>query len=269
MSSDIEDGIDYEKTKSIILDYVTLFRDSKWIIGITVVVGIIISLSVLGIFYYLPDVYEGDQQAVAFTVLIATLVFTVSIWLPVSNGGMILRFILKGRQKQRELLNVHYQFIRRSYLINFEVVSADGKTRLERIFNHLSIVFPEIKRVNDRLIKKNITIAKYSRRFRFSPLRDYDLVIGTIMGFYVVKIFDKEITMEDINDAVKTINRQQINYKIFGPKEIQRLIVLGKSYDKFFSTAEFTQTVRELKRRCKLDLILEEDEYGYATIWID
>ena len=69
--------------------------------------------------------------------------------------------------------------------------------------------------------------------------------------------------------VVKKFNRQQINFKILSPDTIERVIILSNSYDGTFNTSELTEKMSGLKRRFKLDLILEEDKYGYATIWID
>ena len=108
---------------------------------------------------------------------------------------------------------------------------------------------------------------KFAKKISF--LSNYDLVLKTTMGFFVIKIFDKVVTFEDIEDSIKHLNRRQIDFRFFNPTGIERVIMLSKSYDRLFNTPELANKMNSLKRRYRLDLIIEEDEYGYGTIWID
>ena len=75
--------------------------------------------------------------------------------------------------------------------------------------------------------------------------------------------------MEDVKNVVKHVRVQDLGYTIFGPRKIYRLIIVGKEFDDEFYTHEISKKIRELKRRFNLDLILEEDDYGYSAVWIE
>ena len=168
---------------------------------------------------------------------------------------------------------IHSKLVHRSYLINFELVTAIGKTRLEKLVNHLGLAFPEVKQKLKKLERKNISITDFQKRQKsrkkLNSSDNYDLALRTSMGIFIIEIFDKTVTFEDVQSVVKKFNRQQINFRVLSPDTIERVIIVSNSYDDTFNTSELTEKMNNLKRRFKLDLILEEDKYGYATIWID
>ena len=104
---------------------------------------------------------------------------------------------------------IHSKLVHRSYLINFELVTATGKTRLEKLVNHLSLVFPEVKQKLNKLERKNMSITKFQKRqksrkkLNFSD--NYDLALRTSMGLFMIKTFDKTVTFEDVQKCCKKI----------------------------------------------------------------
>ena len=45
-------------------------------------------------------------------------------------------------------------------------------------------------------------------------------------------------------------------------------LILGEKVDSSFDDENIAETMNELKRKIKVDIILET-EYGYSTVWID
>ena len=200
--------------------------------------------------------------------------FGLMIALLLMFGIDLIRFLKNGKKQNSILQKAQSRLIHKSYLINFELVSAEGPTQIDRLFNHLSLVFPEIKLVKEKLVKKKITSVEQRRGKIFRPIvffpKGFDLDIYTITGSYYVKIFDKKVTFEDIKEIVQlTQNPANKIKRGFFSIKLNRLIILSKSYDDFFDTPELVEEMNSLKRSFHLDLILEENDKGYSTIWID
>jgi len=266
--------IDFEKTKSVVLNYFDLLREAKWVVSAAIGSGIFLLIIMLSMMAILPTAFSvQNEKDTALFVLIFASLFAIGLWLPITCGKLLWKILYKKRQKEENILAVQNSLIHRSYLINFEIVTSEGKSQLEKILNHLSLVFPEIQIVKDKLQKKQKTIEDYKKKVKTINkiffLQNYDLVVPTKTGIFVIKIFEKTVTFDEIEKLISSLNKHQVSFRIFGPDKIVRVVCLAKGYDKFFDTAEFVEKMKNLKRKFRVDLILEEDQYGYSTIWID
>jgi len=269
MSNDDSD-FGFEETKSTVLDYFLLFKQVKWAVATTLFVSIAIFLILVGLFdLIIESITEHEQNISGLIVLGFATIFTLSLWLPFSNGRLFFKIIAKGRKQQKELLQIQSQLIRKSYLMNFELVEPeiivkDGNPRLEKIMNHLSFVFPEVDRINKKRIKKSKSVEKYANKFKRKMhfLHNYDLGIKTSTGWFVIQFFD-EVNFDSVEKIVKKFSLE----KTFGG-EIQRIVIVGKHFDSSFEHDQLIEKMILLKRKIHLDMILEE-EFGYSTIWID
>jgi len=264
----------FEETKSTILDYFLMFKEVKWAVATTIVVSAILMLIVIGLFNVFlgieSEVPIFDQKQASMIVLGLVTIFSLGLWLPILNGRLFLKIIVKGRKQQKELLEIQSHLIRRSYLMNFELVEPEiiikeGDQKFEKIFNHLSFVFPDIARKNQKRIKKKRSAEIYSNKFKRKVhfLKKYDLGIKTVLGWYVVQFYDNVVNFEDVKKIVKKFSLE----KTMGG-EIQRIIIVGKEFDSSFEKEILIEKMSQLKRKIHVDMILE-DEYGYSTIWID
>lgn len=273
MSDDEDSDINYEKTHSVIIDYYEMLKQAKWTTYAVIGSSIIIMLATYAIFANSLVVKPESEIDRSLIILFYGTILGIGIGLPITCGDLFLKIILRGREKEKALLNVRNKLIHRSYVMNFEIVNSEGTLQLEKIFNHLSLVFPEIREIRDVWKKKGTSVSEFNKKQRILKslilLHNFDLVLQTKTGVFIVKIFDKTVTYDDIEKIVKLLNVHQISFKLFAPRIINRVIILANSYDKFFDTTEFIEKVKDLPRKFNLDLILEEDEYGYATVWID
>lgn len=278
MADEFDENID--ETQLILLDYL---KSRKTIKDQHVVV---ISASVLSILFLfgmlnfaltsLADKSldeEGIHMLSIFGITFAVL-FALMFTLLLIFGVDIIRFLKSGKKQNSILQKAQSRLIHKSYLLNFELVSAEGPTQIDRLFNHLSLVFPEVKLIQEKLVKKKITSVEQRRGKIFRPIvffpKGFDLEIYTVTGSYYVKIFDKTVTFDDIKEIVQEAQNptNKIKRGFFSIK-LNRLIILSKSYDDFFETLELVEEMKLLKRSFHLDLILEENDNGYSTIWID
>lgn len=273
MVEDEWEELDQEKTHSVLIDYYQILKQAKWTVFSIIGSSIAILLIIYALIFNSLIIEPKDDVQHSMLVLFFGFLVGICIGLPLTSGDLILKIILKGKEKERQLLNVRNRLIHRFYVINFEIVNAEGKTQLERLFNHLSLVFPEIKQINEKWQKKGKNIIEFNRKQRvfksLTFLHNYDLVLQTKTGIFIVKIFNKTVTFEDVENTIKALNLHQMNFKLFGPQIINRVIILAKSYDKFFDTIDFVEKMKNIRRKFNVDLIEEEDEFGYATIWID
>ncbi|MCV0411391.1 hypothetical protein [Nitrosarchaeum sp.] len=267
-----DNDVGFEETKSTILDYFLMFKETKWVVISTIGVSITIFLVVIGLFNILLEtshIFSQTNQLVLLLFGLAIL-FTLGLWLPISNGGLFLKIITKGKKQQKELLKIQSYLIRRSYLMNFELVEPEiiikeGNPKLEKIMNHLSFVFPEIDRINKKRIKKNKSVEKYKKKQKgkIHFLRNYDLGIKTSTGWYIIQFYENSVKIRDIEEIIKKFSFEK-NIGL----EIRRIIIIGKIFDNAFEKENIRSTMDLLKRKIHVDLILENN-FGYSTVWID
>jgi len=80
--------------------------------------------------------------------------YITQVWLMYGNGVVIalLSFLFiwvtyRGKAHTLEFESIEQQFIRQSYLVNFETSVPEGATRVEKILNEAIHVFPTLKDV--------------------------------------------------------------------------------------------------------------------------
>jgi len=201
--------------------------------------------------------------------------FGVGVTLFIISVKLGTKFLRKRTEIKRNFLEVQADFIRRTYLMNFELVNSEGSSQKDKIFNHLCLVFPQVNEIKKKRTKQKLTSIdqppksikeKFERKIRKKTffLRDYDLVLGTSTGYFVIRIInDKTITFEDVKSQVEGLQKKWFNKDI-----LARFIILGKSFDKSFEEPELINQMKTLKKKFYVDLIVEDD-FGYSTIWID
>lgn len=278
MTDEFDENID--ETQSILLDYLKsreTIKDQHIVVVTASLLGILFLFGMLN-FALTPLAdksldYTGTQILSVFIITFA--IFFALLGTLLLTFGISLIHFLKNRKKQNNVLQkAQSRLIHKSYLLNFELVGAEGPTQIDRLFNHLSLVFPEVKLIKEKFVKKKITSVEQRRGKIFRPIvffpKGFDLEIYTITGSYYVKIFDKTVTLKDIKKIVQ--EAQNTTNKIkrgFFSIKLNRLIILSKSYDDLFETPKLVEEMKLLKHSFHLDLILEENDNGYSTIWID
>jgi len=181
----------------------------------------------------------------------------------ISCAQAVLGFrLLAGRKIRKELKELQSQFIRQSYLLNFETSIPKGKTSVQKIFNLATIVFPELKKEKIKAKAEGERLSSSAKKLKKKDYT-YDLVLDTNEGNFIVKSFQDMVKFEDIEELVDSI---KTNFD--DGKDVFRVISLAKKYDKIFETDELIDKMEHLKRKFNLDLIIEEEK-GFSMIWID
>ena len=287
MSDEKDFGI--EETKSTILDYFILFKRVRTAL-IFIIVGSITVFFLFnqilfnlaehfrdnGLAYTIPDVPFAfvNQLDAAFIWSFTGFVIT-----PCVIGAIAFLFystIIKGQKLQKHLINFQSNLIKRSYLTNFELVEPEiiiqgGDPKLEKFVNHLSLVFTDINKKNKKRLKKGKPAEQFWtwKRRRISAYKDYFFMINTVAGSYVAQSYENKVTVDDVKTVIKKIHfEKNVSRFPFGTNMSYRVIILGKEFDSSFDDENIIQTMNELKRKIKVDII-SETEYGYSTVWID
>ena len=150
----------------------------------------------------------------------------------------------------------------------FEFVRPEGETKVDKLFNHLSLVFPEVEKFKKRLDKKQKKFSEREESLLYPKTETADTWdLETATGTFLLVIFKTTVKWEDVEKMIKVNNRDQNVEKLIGGN-IMRIIYLADEYDSFFESDDFVSKMGENKRKFKLDLI-KEDNLGYSTIWID
>ena len=191
--------------------------------------------------------------------------FLTQQWLMIGNGVVIALFAFlfiwisyRGRAHTHEFESIERQFIRQSYLVNFETSIPEGDTKVEKILNQAIHVFPTLKDVQRKAKKKQTKIPyKIDQKLDGDIL---DAVVSTSKGDFIVKFFEKEVTSSDIKNLVSKLTKSR--------DRIFRVLCVAKDYDEELQSNKLIDFIDNLPKYFKLDLIFEE-ERGYSMLWID
>ncbi len=212
------------------------------------------ALILLAYIPYSEEVFPSDS--------IVTLYLT-QVWLMIGNGIVIGLFVFlfvwvtyRGSAHRKEFESVEGQFIRQSYLVNFETSLPVGETKVEKILNQAALVFPALnelrrKEYSSKLkIKLNTEIGKNT----------IDAIVPTKKGDFVVKFYDTVVSIENLKSLCEELSRNR--------DRIFRLLCVARKFDEELQTDKIVDLIDGLPKYFKLDLIVEEDQ-GYSMLWID
>ncbi len=188
--------------------------------------------------------FGGLQLAtgIATAILIALL-----IWMNRRVGG-----------DYKRLKELDKEYIKQSYLLNFEIQNPKGESREERILNQLMLVVPELKTLQRKSKKRGGITIPYRVNQNINNY-DFDLTVNLgKKGKLIVKFFDEKVKFEDIKSLVKPLK----SIIVF------RLICIAREYDDEFKKEEIETKLRQLDIDFNIDLV-QETEKGYSMIWID
>ena len=271
-----EKDFGFEETKSTILEYFELFKEARSAVGLILFISVLQILLFVGLANIANDETIAVEDKIRAMVGVYSFALAGFISTPIIFYKLIYTSIWKGKKLQKQLSEIQNNFIRKSYLTNFELVEPEivikeSDEKLEKFVNHLSMVFPDIDRVNSKRIRKKKKAEQYFQHNRkLHWLKKYYFSVNTPLGWYVAQSFENKVTIEDIKKIIRKLSLEKTftKFGIVGVLKVQRIIILGKEFDESVSEDNIVIAMNELKREFKIDIILET-EYGYSTIWID
>ena len=191
--------------------------------------------------------------------------FSTQVWLMGGNGIVIglLTFLFlwvtkRGNDHKKEFESIEGQFIRQTYLVNFETSIPEGQNKVEKILNQAIHVFPTIKDVQ-RKSKEKQTKIPYKIDQHVNGLT-LDAVVATNKGDFIVKFYEKTVSVSDIQELVNTLLKSR--------ERIFRVLCVAKDYEEELQSNKLVDIMDKMPKYFKLDLIFEEDS-GYSMLWID
>lgn len=211
-------------------------------------------ISVLAFIPYTAEVFPAEA--------IVTL-FLTQIWLTVGNGIVIglLSFLFlwvtfRGQGHRRELESIERQFIRQSYLVNFETSIPEGENRVDKILKQASLVFPTLNEIQRQ---------KYANKMRTKVNEtigdeEIDALVETRKGDFIVKFFDKTVSFNDIKSLCDNVSKSR--------PRVFRLLIVSKDFEDELQSNKLVDMMDSLPKYFKVDLIFEEEQ-GYSMLWID
>lgn len=191
--------------------------------------------------------------------------YVTQVWLMYGNGIVIglLSFLFiwvtyRGKAHTQEFESIEQQFIRQSYLVNFETSVPEGTTRVEKILNEAIHVFPTLKEVQRKAKLKQTKIPyKLAQKFNGETI---DGIVSTKKGDFIVKFYEKTVSESDLINLVKILSKSRD--KIF------RVLCVAPDYEEDLQSNKLVGIMDKIPKYFKLDLIFEE-EHGYSMLWID
>ena len=274
MSAEDEDS--QKKAHSALVDFFVMFRNFRsnsyaaMAPGVLMIIGIMTIMTggtgecrdMQGIIIENCQGYFSLHVSVAHVLILGSAIWVVIIF------GFNLYWAITKRKTHRDLLQIHSSFIHRSYVTMFEFVRPEGETKVDKLFNHLSLVFPEVEKFKKRLDKKQKKFSEREESLLYpktEKMDTWDFI--TVTGMFLLVIFKTTVKWENVEKMIKVNNTDQWFEKLLG-SDIMRIIYLADEYDSFFDTDDFISKMEETKRNFKIDLILENN-LGYSTIWVD
>ena len=222
---------------------------------------------------HIEQIYVEDKEVTLLAFLpyseeifpaegIVTLYLT-QVWLMIGNGVVIglLSFLFiwvtyRGHAHRRELESIERQFIRQSYLVNFETAIPEGETRVDKILYQAALVFPTLKELqrreyaNKMRVKTNVKINSHT----------IDAIVSTKKGDFVVIFFDTVVTYSELKHLCEELSKSR--------ERIFRVLCVANDFDSELQTSKLVDLMDNLPKYFKLDLIFEEEQ-GYSMLWID
>ena len=191
--------------------------------------------------------------------------YITQVWLMYGNGIVIalLSFLFvwvtyRGKAHTQEFESIERQFIRQSYLVNFETSVPEGETRVEKILNEAIHVFPALKEIQRKAKSTQSKIPyKIDQKINGETIHG---IVSTKKGDFIVKFYDKSVNESDLKNLVQLLSKSRD--KIF------RVLCVAKDYDESLQSNKLVGIMDKLPKYFKLDLIFEED-HGYSMLWID
>jgi hypothetical protein len=191
--------------------------------------------------------------------------YITQVWLMYGNGIVIalLSFLFiwvtyRGKAHTQEFESIERQFIRQSYLVNFETSIPEGETRVEKILNEAIHVFPALKEIQRKAKSTQSKIPyKIDQKINGETIHG---IVSTKKGDFIVKFYDKSVSESDLKNLVQLLSKSRD--KIF------RVLCVAKDYDEVIHSNKLVEIMDKLPKYFKLDLIFEE-EHGYSMLWID
>ena len=212
------------------------------------IIGLLIGYSVLTINSNYDD---SDTIWTATVLLIGTVAILIGVgaWMIIRNS----RFF-------RELSYMQQQKIRQSYFLAIETTVPEGETSVERVYDILGNVLPEIKLAKKSARKKGEKF-QYDLEFK-SNGEVFDLKVNTSEGIVLVEFFDKILSWDDLKGFVERIDKafKDVN-------EILRVVCVSKDFDDIFLSEELSDKIKKIGKDYKIDL-LKEDKTGFTTLFI-
>jgi len=265
---------------SLILNFQDVYRNIGFQISWTLILSILLIVIVLQ--FFIVELVPLKDSITHMALPLIALMYTFPTTLTVLTTIFGIHYLKKRKATKKGFAKVQSALVRRGYILNFELEESEGVSQRDKIFNHLSLVFPQVDQIKKKRIKNGYTSIdqppkfilkrwlRKNRVFRY-VYGEFDLSVNTPSGLFLVKITnEKVLTFEDIESTVKEVRKKT---KITGlgmdaKGEIDRLIFLTKSFDETISKQELNEKMKNLKRYYQIDII-KEKEYGYSTIWIN
>lgn len=190
--------------------------------------------------------------------------YATQTWLMASNGIVIglLSFLFlwityRGQAYKTELKEIENQLIRQSYLVNFETSIPEGETRVDKILNHSSLVFPELQYLLRKARPENKKLPyKLNQTIKNDTV---DIIVPTKRGDFIVKFFD-DVTYKTLEGFADNLSKSS--------KMIFRVLCVAKNYDEELQSSQLSTLMQKLNLDFDMDLIFE-DEQGYSMLWIN
>lgn len=265
---------------SLILNFQNIYKKTGFQISWTLILSILAIVTVHQ--FFIIELVPLKDSLTPMTIMSIPFMYTFPATLTVLTTAFGIRYLKNRKATKQGFAKVQSALVRRAYILNFELEESQGVSETDKIFNHLSLVFPQVNQIKKKRLKNGYTSIDQPPKFFLKRwLRnnkvnryvygEFDLSVNTSSGMFLVKIInEKVLTFDDIENTVKEIRKKMkiTSLGMDAKGEIDRLIFLTKSFDETISKQELNEKMKNLKRYYQIDII-KEDEYGYSTIWIN
>jgi len=168
--------------------------------------------------------------------------------------------IIKSSNFFKELSRMQQQKIRQRYFLTLETAIPEGETTVERVYDILENVLPEIKLAKKNARKKGEKF-QYDLKFKTNG-EVFDLKADTSEGVVLVEFFDKTLSWDDLEGFMKSVSKG-----FHQDSGIFRIVCVSKNLDDIFLSEELSDKIKKLDKPYKIDL-LKEDKVGLTTYFI-
>jgi hypothetical protein len=191
---------------------------------------------------------------------IISMMFTTLIGITIGMAVFCTLLIIKSSRFFKELSHMQQQKIRQHYFLTLETAIPEGETSVERVYDILENVLPEIKLAKKNARKKG---KKFQYDLKFKQGGEvFDLKADTSEGIILVEFFDKTLSWDDLEGFMKRVSKG-----FYQDNGIFRIVCVSKDLDDIFLSEELSDKIKKLGKPYKIDL-LKEDKTGFTTYFI-
>ena len=136
---------------SLILNFQNIYKNTSSQILWTLIFSILLIVTVHQ--FFIIELVPLKDYLTPMTMISIPFMYTVPVVLMIITSAFGIRYLKSRKATKQGFVKVQSALVRRAYILNFELEESEGVSQTDKIFNHLSLVFPQVDQIKKKRIK--------------------------------------------------------------------------------------------------------------------